>query len=188
MDQRIAHVAIETEGLMKLAMMCVGLLAVAGPVAAQPPQHIVGDRVGSHWKMVDASTRTVSDTITLSFQGRDGGPVYTVDFTTRHSLREPVPTSGVVDIIVSQHPAEDDAPVMTWRVDGETVPIVSRLHGTRSLAATVSLSEFDRLTRAPSGLSSVRSTPSSSSGRGSCVCFARWPAPGSAPSARHVAA
>ena len=136
---------------MKLALVFVSLVAITGRAFAQTPQtpqHIVGDRVGSHWQMVDASTRTVSDTITLSFQGRDGGPVYTVDFITRHPVREPVPASSVVDIIVSQHPPEDDAPVMTWRVDGETVPIVSRLHGTRSVAATVSLSEFDRLTRA----------------------------------------
>jgi hypothetical protein len=136
---------------MQIALMFVALLAVAGRAfaqAPQTPQHIVGNRVGSHWQMVDASTRTVSDTITLSFQGREGGPQYTVDFITRHPVLEPVPASGVVDIIVSQHPVEDDAPLMTWRVDGETVPVVTRLNSRRSVVATVSLAEFDRIARA----------------------------------------
>jgi hypothetical protein len=34
------------------------------------------------------------------------------------------------------------------RVDGETVPIVTRLHSKRSVVATVSLAEFDRIAHA----------------------------------------
>ena len=147
MDQRVAHMAIETEGLMKLAMMCVGLLAVARPVAAQPPQHIVGDRI-SGTMQTDGATRVVTDTATLTFQNRDGGPVYTIDFTVRHRAQEPVASPGVVDMVVTQHPVEDDSPPMVLRVDGETVSTVARLHAKRSVVATISLDEFDRLTRA----------------------------------------
>lgn len=147
MDQRVARVAIKTEGLMKLAMMCVGLLAFAGPVAAQPPQHIVGDRI-SGTMQTDGATRLVIDTATLTFQNHDGGPVYTIDFTVRHGVQEPVGSPGVVDMVVTQHPVEDDAPQIVLRVDGETVPTLTRLHAKRSVVATISLDEFDRLTRA----------------------------------------
>ena len=37
---------------------------------------------------------------------------------------------------------------MTLRVDGDTVPVVARLRSQRSVAATVSLDEFDRIARA----------------------------------------
>ena len=37
---------------------------------------------------------------------------------------------------------------MMLRVDGETVPIVTRLHSKRSVVATVSLAEFERIAAA----------------------------------------
>lgn len=78
---------------MKLALTLIALFAVTSPGRAQTSpgtRHLVGDRIGSHWKMEDPATRTVTDTITLTFQGRDGGPVYSVDFITRHPLAEPL--------------------------------------------------------------------------------------------------
>jgi hypothetical protein len=137
------------EGFMRLALIFAVLLAVAGRAGAQTPQaalRIVGDRIGFHWKMGDA--RTVTDTVTLTFPGRDGGPAYTIDFIVRHVVNEPVVSPGVVDIVVTQHPVEDDAPEMMLRVDGETVPLVTRLHSKRSVVATVSLEAFERIARA----------------------------------------
>ncbi len=132
---------------MKLAMTCLVLFAFAGPVAAQSPQHIVGDRI-SGTMQTDGATRVVIDTATLTFQNHDGGPVYTIDFTVRHRVQEPVASPGVVDMVVTQHPVEDDSPQMVLRVDGETVSTVTRLQARRSVVATISLDEFDRLTRA----------------------------------------
>ena len=84
------------------------------------------------------------------FQDRDHGPLYTIDFITRHPLNDPVPAAGAVDIVVTQHPVEDEAPAMVLRVDGEALPIVTRLHGKRSVAATVTLGELDRIASAGS--------------------------------------
>jgi hypothetical protein len=132
---------------MKLATTLVALLAFAGPAAAQPSQHIVGDRISGSMQM-DAATLVVTDTATLTFQNRNGGPLYTIDFTARHPVEEAVALPGAVDIVVTEHPVEDGSPQMMWQADGESVPTVTRLHSRRSVVATISLDEFDRLTRA----------------------------------------
>ena len=43
---------------------------------------------------------------------------------------------------------EDDTPEMMLRVDDDTMPLVTRLHSRRSVVATVSLAELDRITSA----------------------------------------
>jgi hypothetical protein len=140
--------AMETAGgSMKLASVFVAVLALAARVAAQPPPHLFGDRISGSMH-VDGATRVVTDTATLTFQSQDGGPVYTIDFTARHPMQEAVALTGVVDIVVTQHLAEDESPLMLWQVDGEIVPSVTRLRGRRSVVTTISLDEFDRITRA----------------------------------------
>jgi len=130
---------------MKYAIVLASVLALAASAHAQPPQHIVGNQIGGNMQ-IDTKAGTVTDTATLTFQ--DQGPVYTIDFTTRHPIGQPVASPGVVDIVVTQHPVEDDTPEMTLRVDGDTVPLVTRLHSKRSVVATVSLAELDRITSA----------------------------------------
>jgi hypothetical protein len=123
------------------------VLALAAAAHAQPPQRIVGNRIGGT-SQIDAKAGTVTETATLTFQDPGQGPVYTIDFTTSHPLGQPVVSPGVVDIVVTQHPVEDDTPEMMLRVDGATIPLVTRLHGRRSVVATVSLAELDRITSA----------------------------------------
>ena len=84
----------------------------------------------------------------MTFRNGDHGQVYTIAFVARHPVNGPVASPGVVDIVVTQHPIEDDAPEMTLRVDGEAVPLVTRLQSRRSVVATVSLAELDRITSA----------------------------------------
>ena len=132
---------------MKYAIVLATLFTIANGAYAQPPQHIVGDRIGGN-SHLDAKAGTVIETATLTFRDPGQGPVYTIDFTTRHPVRQPVASPGVVDIVVTQHPVEDDTPEMMLRVDGATMPLVTRLHSKRSVVATVSLAELDRITSA----------------------------------------
>jgi hypothetical protein len=136
---------------MKLVLMSVALLAMAGTAAAQalsqPPRRILGDRISGNMQ-IEGKSGTMTDTATLTFQNPDGGPLYTIDFVAHHPVQGPVASPGVVDIVVTQHPVEDDSPEMMLRVDGETVPIVPRLHSKRSVVASISLAEFDRIARA----------------------------------------
>jgi hypothetical protein len=132
---------------MKYAIVLASILTFAASAYAQPAQHIVGNRIGGH-SQIDAKAGTVTETATLTFQDPGQGPVYTIDFTTRHPIDQPVASPGVVDIVVTQHPVEDDTPEMTLRVDGDTVPLMTRLHSKRSVVATVSLAELDRITSA----------------------------------------
>jgi len=139
--------------MIRVARVLAVLSGLACPAAAlaqaPPPQHIVGDRISGRMQ-TDGTARTVTETATLTFQNRDGGQVYTIDFIAHHPVQEPVAASGAVDMVVTQHPMEDEAPEMTLRVDGEAVPVVPRLHSTRSVVATVSLAEFDRIASAGS--------------------------------------
>jgi hypothetical protein len=134
---------------MKLVCCVAIVLGIAVTAQAQPAQRIVGHRTTSNWKM-DSSSRTITDTMTLVFQSADGGPVYTIDFVTRHPLKARVPAPGVVDMVVTQLPVEDETPEITLRVDGETVPIVTRLRGRRSVVASLPLADFDRIAQAGS--------------------------------------
>jgi hypothetical protein len=132
---------------LSVLAIVAGLLVPAGAQAqpAPPMQHIVGRATSQQWKM-DGPSHVVTDTLTLTFEG--SGPVYTVDFIARHGARDPVAAAGVVDIVVTQRPVEDAAPEMTLRVDGETLPLVARPLGRRSVVASVPLDIFLRVTNA----------------------------------------
>jgi hypothetical protein len=132
---------------MKFAIVLASVLTLAVSAQAQPPQHIVGNRIGGN-SHIDAKAGTVTETASLTFQGSAESPVYTIDFTARHPIGQPVASPGVVDIVVTQHPVEDETPEMMLRVDGDAVPLVTRLHSKRSVIATVSLAELDRITSA----------------------------------------
>src|SRR5471032_691333 len=132
---------------MKPLLVLAAVLGVAASAHAQSPQRIVGNQISGELRM-DPRNDLVTETATLTFQNADRGQVYTIDFVARHPVKGPVASPGVVDIVVTQHPIEDDTPEMTLRVDGEAVPLVTRLHSRRSLVATVSLAELDRITSA----------------------------------------
>jgi hypothetical protein len=128
-------------------IVVLGLAPGARAQPSQSVQHIVGNQISAKMD-IDMKAGVMAETATLRFQSRTGDAVYTIDFIAHHPVNEPVALPGAVDIVVTQHPAEDDAPDMLLRVDGETVPVVTRLHSRRSVVTTVSLAEFDRLAAA----------------------------------------
>ena len=136
-------------GVLAGILLGLGWPAVALAQPPAPAQHIVGDRISGNMQ-IDGKAGMITETATFTFQNRGGGQVYTIDFITRHAVWQPVAAPGAVDIVVTQHPAEDDAPEITLRVDGEAVPVVTRLHSRRSVVATVSLAELDRIASAGS--------------------------------------
>ena len=134
-----------------LSGIVVALGVASGARAQTPPpaERIVGYRTTTNWKM-DSTSRAITDTATLVFEGANGGPAYTIEFITRHPFKEPVPAPGVVDMVVTQLPLEDEKPEMTLRVDRETVPVITRVRGRRSVVASLPLAEFDRIVQAVS--------------------------------------
>ena len=131
---------------MKLFCSLVCMLACAAVAHAQSPQRIVGNQISGNLKL-EPGSRVVTDTATLTFTG-DSGPVYTIDFITRHPVMQPVTAPGIVDIVVTERPREDNAPQMQMQVDGETVPLITRLRSSRSVVASVPLGELDRIVSA----------------------------------------
>jgi hypothetical protein len=134
---------------MRLAIVLFGFAVVLGVSAgarAQTPQRIVGNQISGNLK-IEPGSRMATDTATLTFAA-ESGPVYTIDFITRHPAMQPVTAPGIVDIVVTEHPREDDAPEMMMRVDGETVPLIPRLRSSRSVVASVPLAEVDRIVSA----------------------------------------
>jgi hypothetical protein len=139
---------------MKRLFRSLGVVVcLAAPVPARAQArtavHILGRTASQQWKM-DTALHLATDTVTLTFESGDGGTIYTVDFVAHHAPLKPVDLPGVVDIIVTQHPVEDDAPVMTLQVDGQEMPLVARPLGRRSVVASVPLADFVRLTDAGS--------------------------------------
>ena len=97
---------------------------------------------------MDATTRKTTATATLRFTGNDGGPGYSIDFVTSYEGLGDRPTSppSVVDMIVTEHPANEDVPAMTMRLNGEPLPLATRLYSRRSVASTIPLEALLRMT------------------------------------------
>jgi hypothetical protein len=134
---------------MRQGIVVIGVslaLGVPWVATAQPPARIVGNQISGTMKL-EPGDRIVTDTATLTFAGQDG-PIYTIDFIVRHPPLEPVAAPGIVDIVVTEHPREEETPQMEIRVDGETMPLIPRLHSSRSVVASMPLAEVERLANA----------------------------------------
>ncbi len=118
------------------------LCLCAVPMArGQSPRTQVAGRGVTGTLSINSATRVSMETATLTFGGA-GTPTFTVDFTARIGLDPSAPLPDVVDITVTHYPAEDENPEMTLRVDGQAVPLISRLHSRRSIVSTIPFSEF----------------------------------------------
>jgi hypothetical protein len=138
---------------MKHALAVVGVVvALAGivvhPQAPPASRRLVGTAIGGGFGW-DGKAET--NTITVTFPAVGDSPRYTIDFVTRfvgELGQRPTARPTAVDLIVTQHPVADDTPAMTMRVDGRALPLISRVHGKRSLVATIPFDEFLRLANA----------------------------------------
>jgi hypothetical protein len=125
-----------------LAALCVATMAWAQPEAAR---RLVGREIGGHSRF---DGRATTETATLTFKADDGGPAFTVDFIARFEGQRPASAPRVVDVAVTRHAIGEDAPAMTMRVNGESLPLVARLQGRQSIVATISFDELQRMTNA----------------------------------------
>lgn len=138
---------------MNRVLIMIGVVAAVGSAgSAQSPsssvRHVVGHQI-SGYSNFDAGTQTTTATLTLAFAGSDGGPRLTIDFTTRYAgMGQPTSPPNVVDVVVTEHPADDESPAMTMSVNGQSLPLAARLHSRRSVAATISFDDFVRLANA----------------------------------------
>jgi hypothetical protein len=138
---------------MKRVLMMIGVLAaIASAGFAQSPsssaRHVVGHQISGHSNF-DARTQTTTVTATLTFTGNDGAPVVTIDFITRYpGAGRPLSAPRVVDVVVTEHAADEERPEMSVRIDGASVPLAARLYSRRSIATTISFDEFVRLVNA----------------------------------------
>jgi hypothetical protein len=137
-----------------LALTCAVLVPVAARAQPSPPlRHLVGRSISGHME-IDARAQTTADTATLTFAAPDGGPTLTVDFLSRYELqaggagivaRTP---PKVVDIVVSQHPVDEEKPEATLRANGEPVPLVTRFRSARAVVSTITFDQFVSLANA----------------------------------------
>src|SRR5262249_23545150 len=114
---------------------------------SQPARHLTGRSISENWQMEPGGQSRMA-TATLRFAANDGGPAMDVDFVTRLVGRERTSASGVVDIVVSQLPGEDEPPAIRIRVDGRDEPLATRLKSRRSIATSVPFDEFVRMANA----------------------------------------
>jgi len=132
-----------------LAVACCCCTLQAADLVAQAPaaRVIVGNQITGS-SQTDTKGQTVTETATLRFGDSASPATFTVDFAVRRPLRGPASPATVVDVIVTEQRADDDAPDMALRVNDEPLPVVTRLRSRRSLVATIPAAEFDRIARA----------------------------------------
>jgi hypothetical protein len=137
---------------MARAVTVCGLLMIlaAGSAEAQPAR-LVGQSIGGHMEW-NPATQTTKDTRTLTFSGRADGGTVTVDFVVQYRGERAFETTrpAVVDVIVTEHPGNENAPEMTMSVDGRPFPLVVRPRTSRAIVSSISFDEFLRLTNAES--------------------------------------
>ena len=127
-------------------------LGAFGPAAVahgQPPepQRLIGNQI-SGLQQWNSATQKMTDTATCTFRGSSDGPLVTVDFVTQYAGQRPATPPTVVDMVVTQHPPNEDAPEMALSIDGRSLPLNTRLRSRRSVVATMSFDEFVRLATA----------------------------------------
>jgi hypothetical protein len=140
---------------MTRALVVIGAvlgLAAFGPAAvveAQPPQpqRVIGDQLSGQMQWNPTAQKT-TDMATCTFRGSSDGLLVTIDFVTQYAGQRPTTPPTVVDMVVTQHPPNEDAPEMALSIDGRSLPLNTRLRSRRSVVATMSFDEFVRLANA----------------------------------------
>ncbi len=130
-------------------LFCAAALCGAAALGSQPLEsgaRIRGTSLTGSLQL-DSARRVVTDTLTLTFSQR-GAHDYIVEFVSRRPLDDVLPATGVVDLVVTEESDDDDHPRMDVEADGQTIPVVSRLRSRRSIVATLSVPDFERLARA----------------------------------------
>jgi hypothetical protein len=127
-------------------------LGAFGPAAVAqgqppPPQRVIGNQISGLWQW-NSATQKMTDTATCTFRGSSAGPLVTIDFVTQYAGQRPTTPPTVVDMVVTQHPPNEDAPEMALSIDGRALPLNTRLRSRRSVVATMSFDEFVRLANA----------------------------------------
>jgi hypothetical protein len=130
---------------LAIAVLAVGLAAVSvGAQTTAPARHFVGRSLGGGFRPV-AGTPFTEETVTLKFGPDDTAPDFTIDFITRIADHRSAPP-GVVDLIVTElHAADERTPATSLRADGQALPLPMRLRSRRSIAATMSFEDFEKL-------------------------------------------
>ena len=126
------------------------LLVMMSPsVAYSQTAQLTSNQI-SRTLQLDSGEEMIKDSTTVLFPSTDRGTTFTIDFVVHYPRQRASAPPAVVDIIVTERPVADEHPVMTIQADGETVPVVARPHGQRSVVASVTYGEFMQLASAAS--------------------------------------
>jgi hypothetical protein len=90
--------------VMTIALTCLSAIPV---VRAQSPRTRVAGRSSTGTLALDQAKRVSTETVALTFGGDASASTFTVEFTARLGLNPSASPPDVVDITVTQFPAED---------------------------------------------------------------------------------
>ena len=133
--------------MLRLCAIVAGAILVVATVASAQTPRLVGNAIGGafHWHS-DAGTTT--DTRTLRFDDAQGRQAFTVEFQVVYPGQRAAAAPAVVDMIVTQHPADEAQPQVTLNVNGEALAVVTRPRTERSVVVSMPFDEFTRLANA----------------------------------------
>jgi beta-lactamase regulating signal transducer with metallopeptidase domain len=136
--------------LLIATMSPLRVIAAAHGAGATPTFSRIRGQRSSGQSGLDPLRRLGIETVTLTFPATGLGRVFTVDFTTRYLLDRPVPGPGAVDLVITQHPADDASPEVTIASDGQTLALATQRQARRSVSATIPVAQVQRIAEAGS--------------------------------------
>lgn len=120
----------------------------AATAQPSPPARLVGRTTSQKLEVKPTTNRTV-DTFTLRF-GDEGSIAFTVDFVVQYASQGARTAPGIVDVVVTEHPAGEDQPELALTVDGRPIPLITRARQPRSIVTSISFDDFAKLAGAGS--------------------------------------
>jgi beta-lactamase regulating signal transducer with metallopeptidase domain len=141
---RLAVVLVCVVAALLTATMSPLRVIASAVDSAQQVRRIHGQRFSGQFGL-DPLRHMEVETVMLTFPATELGREFTVDFTTRYLRDRPVPGPGSVDLVITQHPANDASPEVTISSDGRTLPLATQRQARRSVAATISVAEVQRI-------------------------------------------
>jgi len=131
------------------SLLCLAAVAPAAIAPVQPnqPRRIIGTTFSADLDLTNAGRETI-DRATVAFLGADRRPEFTIDFVAQYTGVKPAAPPSVVDIVVTDHPSNDEQPDATMRVDGQPLAMNPRLKSRRSVVASIPFEDFLKLANA----------------------------------------
>jgi hypothetical protein len=119
----------------------------AGSAQPAPSPRTIGDSIDGHLEW-HAELRSTTEVSTLTFRDVEGRAAFTVEFQVNYRGPRPTTRPQTVDMIVTEHPANEARPQIVATIDGNNAVFTARPRTLRSVVVSMAFDDFTRLANA----------------------------------------